>query len=264
MKKTTIIATLLVASSSAFAADLPVAPYKATLAAPALTWSGFYVGGNAGYASGSWSGSPTYSLGPSGMVDTTVNANGFLGGVQAGYNWQIGKVVYGIETDFQLGSMSGSGVSNSTFLWNGVQPGFTKYYDMDMDWYGTLRGRLGYDLGGWMPYATGGLAYGHGTLSNTVVNNYLGACCGSGNGVSATGTAADTHIGWAAGAGLEYALNGNWSVKAEYLHVNLGAQPYSISGTITPLSGGPAAFNTDGFRSTLSFDTIKGGINYRF
>ena len=203
------IATLSVVSASA--ADLP--SRKAPEAyfvepVPVFTWTGLYVGLNAGAAIRSSTGanySPYYGY------NATSNNIAFVGGAQAGYLWQSGPVVFGLETDFDYRSGFGSG-------------GFL----------GTARGRLGYALNnGWLPYVTGGFAYGN-TFNN---NSYL---FNSGNSM---------RIGYAVGAGLEYAMSRNWSVRGEYLFTDLGKSNLSTFGFASPRS-----------QSHL----VRLGVNYRF
>ncbi len=178
----------LFTAQCAAAADLSVAPlYKAPPSelTQAYNWSGFYVGANGGGGWGHswWQGAAT-----------GVGLSGGQAGGTAGYNWQYGNAVIGLEGDLDWSNLSGT--SNATLC-----PGCST----SDSWLSTVRGRAGYAFGGIMPYLTGGLAVGDIRAS-------------------APGFAGDstTNAGWTAGAGLEVALPGNWSAKAEYLHVNLG------------------------------------------
>jgi outer membrane immunogenic protein len=142
--------------------------------------------------------------------------SGVAGGVQGGVNWQIGQFVLGAETDFQLSD------ADDTFApWKFSNP-----------WFGTLRGRAGVALNNVMFYGTVGLAYGSLTARNTAT------------GVSES----KISFGWAGGLGLEVALVGNWSAKAEYLYVDLDDRPYSLTGA------------SHGVNSNL----LRLGVNYRF
>jgi outer membrane immunogenic protein len=178
------VATILVAGSAS-AADLPV---KAPLQAPAFLaspWDGLYIGGNVGFGSTDFN-TTARVLGAS--AATSVTGSGVVGGVQAGYNKQFGTFVLGLETDFD-----GTSISNTT---DGVS---TK-----LPWFGTTRVRAGFLLTPVLLfYGTGGVAYGHVEQS--------------GLGVSVT----TPGVGWAAGGGLQYALTPQWSIGAEYLHVDL-------------------------------------------
>jgi outer membrane immunogenic protein len=127
--------------------------------------------------------------------NTGLSPSGFAGGVQGGFNWQSGGIVLGGETDLQL-----SGASDSAGPFKFSNP-----------WFGTLRGRAGYAINNILFYATGGLAYGSGRAELA--------------GLSESHTA----VGWSGGGGLEVGLAPRWRVKAEYLHVDLGAQNYAIT-----------------------------------
>ena len=214
---------------SAQAADMPRAnpvPYYKASEAP-FAWTGFYFGVNGGYGWGrsNWS-DPAFSLGSG-----TFNTTGALFGGQLGYTWQTGPIVLGIETDADWtnikGSTSGLG---SVCVADGGGLCQTK-----QEWFGTTRGRIGYAFGRFMPYVTGGVAYGDIIAPQT------------------TGDATQTKFGWSAGGGLEYALTRNWSAKAEYLHLDLG--------TATLFSAASGA-------STLSVpvtnDLVRAGINYHW
>ncbi|HEY6833075.1 MAG TPA: outer membrane protein [Pseudolabrys sp.] len=215
--------------SAAHAADLRPA-YKAPIKAPApFSWTGFYVGGNVGYGWGRASlDGGVASLSPKG-VD---------GGVQLGYNYEVGQVVFGLEGDFQFAdhkdSISASG------------GGATETLEAKSDWFSTARGRIGFAFDRFLPYVTGGVAFTH-----TKVNEELTAA----GGLFASASADKTSTGYAIGGGLEYAIDRNWSVKGEYLHLGFGSQTYDF----TP-AGGPA-FSVG---SKLSFDIARLGVNYRF
>jgi outer membrane immunogenic protein len=198
-----LVAALVAAPIAAHAADLGPRPsYKApAYIAPAFSWSGFYVGLNAGYAFGKG------DYGPA-----TADLNGYLVGGTVGYNFQAGSWVFGVEGDFAL-----AGIKED------VGGG-----EIKVPWFGTARGRIGY--AGWsnmLPYITGGAAFAKMEINGA-------------------GSESDTNIGWTVGAGLEYALWSNWSVKVEYLYADLGTYVFA---------GGLVDYNTH---------IVRGGINYRF
>jgi len=179
----------LLAAPCAGAADLSLAPlYKAPPAevTQAYNWTGFYFGANGG---GGW-GHSFWSAQPTG-----VGLSGGQVGGTAGYNWQIGNAVLGIEGDIDWSGLQGTGTSAACPL------GCTT----SDSWLSTVRGRVGYAFDRFMPYVTGGLAVG----------DIRAATPGLVGGTS-------SNAGWTIGAGLEVALPGNWSAKAEYLHVDLG------------------------------------------
>jgi outer membrane immunogenic protein len=214
----------LALASTANAADLPrrpAVPAKVPLAAPiAYNWTGFYAGivGGWGFGNSSWSD----ALGGTGDFDVD---GGMIGGT-LGYNWQNGPVVYGVETD-----LSWSGIEGTT---NVTCPLGCK---TENTWLGTARGRVGYAIDRFLPYVTGGLAYGD-----------IKATTPGFNGDS------DTNAGWTVGAGAEAALAGNWTVKGEYLYVDLGDINCSVANC-----GGTGPTKVD-FTSHL----VRAGLNYRF
>lgn len=187
--------------SSAFAADMPTKAGAPLLSpAPAMTWTGFYVGLNAGYG---WANtSVTGAAGSS-------NLTGFVGGGQIGYNWQVGALVLGLEGDFQ-----GTGQTNSA-----TALGIT--VEQKLPWFATARGRLGYAFGPWMLYATGGAAWVNYKLSATSL----------GTTVSDNATKA----AWTVGGGVEWMFMPRWSIKAEYLYLDTGTTTVTLFGT--PISG---------------------------
>jgi outer membrane immunogenic protein len=212
------IAALLTAPFAAHAADLPQ-PYKAppTYIAPAFSWTGFYVGINGGYIWGNskWSG---------GAGDFEINPNGWMVGGTLGYNYQTGNWVWGIEGDIDYADLKGTNAS----LCGGCTIKDT--------WLATLRGRVGYSIDRWLPYVTGGGAFGDAYVST------------SGGAVTRTKT------GWTAGAGIEYAFLGNWSAKLEYLYVDLGTATCNYTTCAIPANA-----SVD-FTSNI----VRAGINYRF
>lgn len=229
-------------AGSASAADLPrrtqapAAP--AYIAPPLFTWSGFYVGLNAGANIGDsrYRFSPFFNnYGQSGV--------GFTGGGQIGYNFQTGPVVFGAETDINY--RSGSSNSNNNFAFGGATN--TSGY------FGTVRGRLGFTpMDRLLIYGTGGLAYGNTNFPSTVAGlDAFGApraFFGSNN--------SGTKLGWTAGAGAEYAITPKWSVKAEYLYVDLGRTNVNY---VDAFSGG--AFSASAKNAN---HVVRMGVNYHF
>ena len=217
-----LVAAALVAAQCAAAADLSVAPlYKAPPATPvpppAYNWTGFYLGvnGGGGWGRSWWSANGTH-----------VDLSGGLVGGTAGYNWQIGKVVLGVEGDIDWARLEGT---------NASAPCPTGCNTSDT-WLSTVRGRVGYAFDRFMPYLTGGLAVG----------DIRAATAGLSGGES-------TNAGWTVGAGLEVALPGNWTAKAEYLHVDLGR--FNCGAGCNPSPSDNVSMQDNVFRA---------GVNYRF
>ena len=210
----------LVAAQGAVAADLSVAPlYKAPPAevVQAYNWTGFYIGANGG---GGW--------GHSWWRDdsTGVDVSGGLAGGTAGYNWQIGSTVVGLEGDIDWANLHGS--NTSTLCPDGCSTSDS--------WLSTVRGRVGYAFGGILPYVTGGLAVGD---IRAAAPGFPGAT--------------STNAGWTVGGGLEVALPGNWTAKAEYLRVDLGS-----------FNCGTACGGTPNDNVSMHDNVVRAGVNYRF
>jgi len=186
-------ATMLIAGPT-YAADLAVKappPGAAYIASP---WDGLYIGGNLGYGETSFK--ETVSV-PGASASASVHGNGVVGGFQVGYNKQYGTFVLGLETDFDLTS-----IENTT-------SGLTT----KLPWFGTTRGRLGFLVNpSLLLYGTGGVAYGR------VEQSVPGA------------STKTPGVGWAAGAGVQYAFTPQWSIGAEYLHVELDGPSANIGG----------------------------------
>ena len=238
----TVMATMWTIGAAS-AADLPRPIY--TKAPPPMVplmynWTGFYAGVNVG---GSWGHQDT-TLG-SGPV-TVTNSNhidGVIGGAQVGYNWQgLGSPwVFGLEADIQ-----GSGQNASNALAIASIPTASIAYEDKLDWFGTVRGRIGYavgDQGRWLPYITGGLAYGESKISGT----------GAAGGLPVAFSQTNTNVGWTVGAGLEWAFWDKWSAKIEYLYMDLGNGP-TIQLT-------PAAAMTTG---RMTDNVARVGVNFHF
>jgi outer membrane immunogenic protein len=241
------------------AADLVARDYtitKAPVAAPVSTWSGLYVGGNLGYGWGN--GNTDFSFLPSqaefNVRNTTLGARstGVIGGAQAGYNWQMGSLVTGVEADIQGSGIEGSARATSIVANTGLPDEFGSFLSSKpkLSWFGTVRGRLGVtvtpDL---LLYGTGGLAYGHVDASAT----WFGA-----EDEQAPASISKTRVGWTAGAGAEWMFARNWSAKLEYLHVDLGNE--SAIGNFTPVD---PLFKV-GYTWHTQENIARVGVNYHF
>ena len=294
MKKNITIAAILlvIPASTTFAADLPFKrePIQTTVVVP--MWSGFYAGLNAGatWADNSYVSASTWEvyqpafsadyvsssfLSNSALGISNVSA-GFIGGAQAGYNWQFGtNFISGAEADFQ--GVTGSSIQAGRLIGSGYDddgvPGTilsNQKFSSSLNYFGTVRGRLGYlATPALMIYGTGGLAYGGMTLRGdnlqlwTFGNEYSDYkyTMGGSTGFSTT------RVGWAAGGGSEWMFTSNWSAKAEYVYYDLG----KISGSITNNQFGYSAAAGDNFlESITSFsrkvtgNIVRAGVNYHF
>ena len=229
-------------------------------------WCGFYVGGNAGYAWGRDSQTSVFTA-PAPAVDVDIaavsasgsprlKANGFTGGLQAGYNWQSGAVLFGVEADFNAFNLRGA--TSGTFPFPSTLPGgavgpptafFTTSSSVSSDWLFTARNRIGWASDNLLIYGTGGLA-----VANVKVNQTIVILLGSTETVSASAT----QVGWTAGIGAEYMVSRDWSVKGEWLYVDLGK--LSATGTLTPAFAG-ITYNTT---ARLTANIARLGVNYHF
>jgi len=228
-----VFAAAVVGASIASAADLAVkAPvYKAP---PVILsdWAGFYLGvhGSYGWGSTTFDGRPWLDAKP----------QGGLGGVQAGYNWQFGQVVAGVEGDFSWADIKESSVTSGILanLQTGVQ--FPLSREVKFDELATARARLGYAIfPGILAYATGGGAWGHSDATF------------SGGPVFASSSA--DGWGWSAGAGVEYKLTDHLLLRAEYLHYGFSSFNYNRSNIVPHTVTG-----------TTDIDVARAGLSYKF
>jgi outer membrane immunogenic protein len=244
----------LVQAAAAGDLQLKARPLPPSLA---FNWTGFYVGGNVGYSSSDRKSSSLTLTSPNEtpVSDSfTLAPSGWLGGFQAGYNWQTNNLLFGIEGDWQRTNQKDSfcGFFNCEPA-NETNDGSTTI-NQKLSWIATLRGRIGYAQDRWLIYLTGGAAWGK-------VHTDISEVCPDGCGPnvsdeSATfGSFSKTKSGWVVGTGIEVALTDNWSLKGEYLHVDLGTVTNSITGT------GP--FTTT-LQSRVRDEIARVGINYRF
>jgi outer membrane immunogenic protein len=223
-------------TTNALAADMPVkAPVATPAPVAACTWCGFYIGIHGGYG---W-----------GHVDASIDGvgispvpepKGWFGGMQAGYNWMMSpNWLLGLETDISVGS-----IRDTVSLFS--IPGVVSFdASSELENFGTFRGRVGYTQGSWLLYATGGLAWGRnqvitalnipGIFSFQLMHDH------------------QTHFGWTAGGGVEWAMTPHWTAKVEYLYADLGSRDYDF---VTPLI--PALSHKE------TLQTVKVGINYLF
>lgn len=252
MKKLLIagIAAAAFCSTPAFAANL-------------LDWTGFYVGGTTGYSwgranvDGTFFQSPAYPNYPAdaAAVDSAltkrISANGFTDGVQVGYNFQTNSIVWGLEVDFDY--LAARGSKSGTFSFPSFPATlFTINQSVSADWLLTVRPRIGFVSGRSLIYGTGGLAVANYALTESNI-----FCCGFVENLSYS----STKTGWVIGAGWESMLSHNWSVKAEYLYVDLGK--VGGPGFLTPT---PILPQIDILTHSehLTLNILRVGVNYKF
>ncbi|MDQ6868596.1 MAG: outer membrane beta-barrel protein [Pseudomonadota bacterium] len=278
-------------TGAALAADLPSrAPPPVFLPPPPIfTWTGLYVGINAGYT---WSnnnavdvdtadvfgnpglgGGPEFGVASAALATASVPAkiDGFIGGGQIGYNYQFANsFVAGLEADIQgVAASNGrqlvfSQATVAGFEGNPIDQNLSA--SRRLDYLGTVRGRLGFTITPTLlVYGTGGLAYGQ-TKSNTSITQIVeSAAAALPNHYSSFGSFSNTRVGWTAGGGIEWLFAPNWSVKAEYLYYDLGSVNYGLSplqnfnsaGTLFT-SGAPVS------RTRFTGNIARAGLNYHF
>jgi outer membrane immunogenic protein len=219
MNKLLLAVSFVALSSSAFAADLapqPVEPVVPTVLP--FSWTGFYAGVHAGADFGK-----AEVRVPAVPVRADFDGTGFLGGAHAGYNAQFdGGFVVGLEGDIDYSSLSKTKDLGA----------IVKFRN---EWQGSIRARAGYAFDRFLPYLTGGVAFGDVKFTS--------------NGITAV---SDTRVGWTVGGGVEYAVTDNWLVRAEVRYVDLGEKSTFIA---------PA-----GVRAKTSFESVNAtlGVSYKF
>jgi outer membrane immunogenic protein len=243
MKRILIAGALALATAApAFAADLPPAappPPRAPVAyvpAPVFSWTGFYVGLNAGGAFGdsSWT-TPAGSVG-------SFSTLGALFGGQLGGNYQIGQFVIGAEGDFDWQNLRGASAAGV------CAPAIIGGCAVASNWIATIRGRAGFAADRALFYVTGGGAFAN-VKPSTAALPYGGG----------------TEAGWTAGGGIEYAFTDNWTAKVEYLYVSLQSATCSAGACSVGNAALPGGFPGVA-PATVSFNEniVRAGVNYKF
>ena len=251
---------LLLSSIVVHAADLSQPSYKSpAYTSPAgYSWAGFYAGANLGYHFGkdatSTTADPTGWTGAgAAAIDATtpgsVSPKGFIGGLQAGYNWQFGKFVAGVEADVNF--MSGS-ASRSVTNFPVIAPADVFTTSAQTSFLATVRPRLGYavwDRG--LFYGTAGLA-----VARLKFSDSFGSF--SNTSIAAVDTT-KTKMGWTIGAGFEYGFSQSWTVRIEYLYADLGSTDTQIPSCIGCTAGSDITVH-----HKYTDNIVRLGVNYRF
>jgi outer membrane immunogenic protein len=274
-RRATITGTLLVSAS--VSALLAATPALAQMP----SWTGAYVGLNVGAAWGRSNAQASVTCPPNlgitngyfcssppgpdqanALAVTTagsgsLNSQGATGGFEAGYNWQTGQAVFGVAADFSAFNLSGSRFVNGSYPVNGPLVGAGQSFvignSVSTDWLFTARGRLGWAGGpNWLVFITGGMA-----ASRVSITNWFGDAT-----TYEQANSSSLRVGWTLGGGFEYALGRNWSVKVEYLYVNLGS--VSTAGVVSRPSAGVGYSNGLGVTADLAAHVARAGFNFRF
>ena len=290
MKRTAAAAAGLLAllTAPAMAADLPMkAPGPAPVVAPAWSWTGFYIGASGGGAWGRAEITHSAIPAPAGQafpVDAAavtaassplLNPNGYVAGGHAGFNYQTGSFVWGLEGDFSYfrlrASTAGTFPFPSTLAGGILGPPtltFNAATEISTDWLLTVRPRVGFTAGNALFYATGGLA-----VTNEKVNQVSGVL----NGATFASSISETRLGWTVGGGIEYIVTPNWTIRAEYLHLDFGTAsgpgvnnvPTGVLGNLPCTAGqavitGPGTYTGCSISSRLTAELVRAGITYKF
>jgi outer membrane immunogenic protein len=261
-----VVAISAIGIGAASAADLPARTYTKAPAMvdPGYNWSGFYVGGNVGYADGRSNASSIFDC-PTGGCGLTFPANlaavaaqgtnslnrgSFIGGGQFGYNWQVSRFVLGLEGDIQ-----GLNYSKSIFS-SSALPAAAAISNVSIgvqeDWLATARARVGFLAAPQLLiYGTGGAAF-----TTFKVSNQFFETNAPFPEIGASSTSS-SRAGWTAGGGLEWLINNQWSIKGEYLHADFGS-------LTTTLFAGSTVANPNRMVTTanLKLDIGRIGLNY--
>jgi outer membrane immunogenic protein len=274
MQKLAFAFSLVALSATAVAAaDMAPRYTKAPVAVvdPAYNWTGFYVGLNAGGSwtdssffmdltpctlTGSCTGGRVFGNPANQALASTLGTGGarrdanFTGGGQIGYNWQVQRTVFGLEADLQYFdpnlSLSAAGIATTG-------DSVTVTQSLRADWLATIRGRLGYAWNNTMVFVTGGAAVSELRYSQSIVTT-LGPSSGALN-------VSDTKFGWTVGAGFEYAMTRNWSVKGEYLYVQFDGLS-GRSALVDSSNGNSNVYNATVNRLENHIGRV--GVNYHF
>lgn len=240
--RTIYILLAILLASSAQASDIG---QRAPVPYAAYNWTGIYAGIHGGYG---WGRTQDVSNAGAALRETT----GGFGGIQAGYNRQFGAVVLGVEADASFSSIGNS--------WGGVTQ-FDSYYGKDsVTAFGTVRGRVGYAFDRVLVYGTGGLAWGvedHGFGCDAARVVATNGCQNKRGGQKFYVGSSPVNVGWTVGGGVEYAAFGNWTIKAEYLLMDLGTNGVTMVDPNYPTAKALRNFETQ-------FHTVRLGLNYRF
>ncbi|RXT45049.1 outer membrane protein [Bradyrhizobium betae] len=262
------VASVVLGSASVHAADLAAQYTKAPVMAPAYNWTGFYVGGNVGGQWGSADLNTSTVWTPAGYFATSsvpaigtvgaqgANSSSVTGGFTAGYNWQVNHAVLGLEGDINYFGFKGS-ASGSAVYPCCAPTAFTVSSQVSADWLATIRGRIGFLAAPtWLLYATGGAAIAEVKGNFNFTDTFS----------AATESAAirDTRVGWTAGVGTEYAFGGGWSLKAEYLYVDLGRSTATSTNLVTFAGTAPSPSNVYTHSVDLKSNIVRVGVNYKF
>ncbi len=251
------LGVLSVGPIGAMAADMPLKAPPVPVVVP-YSWTGCYIGVNAGGAWGrmreDWDPNPAGfpTSGPSLIANGSgsYDGDGWVGGGQIGCNWQTQSIVWGVEGDIDYSGLTGS--RDVAVPAAGAVAAYSIHEDFRSRWLATVRGRVGWAIDRVLLYVTGGLAVSDIRTTDTAVF----PASATFNSVTAT----TTRAGWTVGGGIEWAFLPHWSIKAEYLYVDLG------SFSTTSANSNPGAFplSTIVHNHNLTENIARLGLNFKF
>jgi outer membrane immunogenic protein len=267
MKKLLLAAAIMAFTGSAYAADMPLkAP---PMVAPVPSWAGWYIGINGGGAWGSVDPSaadlgPDFFFAPGNIPAVTAGAgqhfdtSGGLAGGQIGYLYQTGPAIFGIEAAFDWQSLKGTASNGPTPY--PVTPGSTFAWNLTgkSDFLATFLGRIGYDMGEWYPYITGGGAVAHLKYSANFIDTFYPT--------NVTNSFSKDAWGWALGGGAEMRFAEHWMLRGEYLHMEFAS--VGGAGSIACTVGVGACLapfaTTFQFNAKFREDIARVALSYKF
>ncbi len=233
-------------------------------AAQGVDWRGVYIGGFVGAAqmdhafgtelSGEWGNGPLNQADRDALLPLLNGGKtntGAIGSVAAGYNWQMDRLLLGVEADYSV--LDGNNGTTTTVT--AISPYRVETFT-DVNWVATLRGRTGVAFDRGLVYVTGGLAFGEREFNQSIVQlNFP---------YVQTGASSSTQAGWVLGAGLEHALDDKWSFRLQYLHVDFGSESGGSAGVCPPPDVALCAVYTGSQKVDTALDSVTAGISYRF
>jgi outer membrane immunogenic protein len=242
----------VLAAGPAMSADLPLRSVYKAPPPPAVwfDWSGFYVGGHVGYGWGDADIADfTLSYKKVLLPARSIDAEGFLGGVQGGWNYQFGPFVLGAELEFSWSDIKGD-VTSAIVAGKGQGQGAgSTSLSSNATWISTAAARFGYAWDGFLVYGKIGAAFAQFDYDNNITFT-VGRTTTVGN-----ASASDTRSGWIVGTGVEWAFASDWSAKAEYNYMDFGSRKVDFAS----FGGGPVSLDID-----QRISVIKAGVNYHF
>lgn len=233
-------------------------------AAQSVDWRGVYIGGLVGGAqmdhafgtelSDEWDNGVLNQADQDALLPLLNGGKtntGAIGGVVAGYNWQMDRLLLGVEADYSVFD----GNNSTTTAVTAINP-YRVETSTDVNWVATLRGRTGVAFDRSLVYVTGGLAFGEHEFNQSIVQlNFP---------YVQTGASSSTKAGWVLGVGLERALDEKWSFRLQYLHADFGSESAGSAGVCPPPDVAACAVYTGSQKVGFALDSVTAGISYRF